>query len=53
MKIKPNAYIIEVTEDDHKEILFHFFMWFRENGEKYINISIEKMIEIYLKSLIN
>ena len=32
------------------ELLFAFFMWFRENGEKYMNESIEKMIQIYLKS---
>ena len=29
-------------------LLFDFFMWFRENGEKYTNVSIEKMIKIYL-----
>jgi hypothetical protein len=28
--------------------LFDFFMWFRENGEKHIDKSIEKMINIYL-----
>ena len=32
-----------------KEKLFNFFMWFRANGEKYMGISIEKMIDIYLK----
>jgi hypothetical protein len=35
-----------------KDIIFNFFMWFRENGEKYMTtktgISIEKMIQIYL-----
>jgi hypothetical protein len=31
-----------------KQELFDFFMWFRENGEKYVNMSIEKMIDIYL-----
>lgn len=30
-----------------KELL-DFFMWFRTNGEKYMNQSIEKMIQIYL-----
>jgi hypothetical protein len=30
-----------------KELL-DFFMWFRENGEKHIDKSIEKMIKIYL-----
>ena len=33
-----------------RELLFAFFMWFRENGEKYMNESIEQMIQIYLKS---
>ncbi len=28
--------------------LFDFFMWFRENVEKHIDKSIEKMIKIYL-----
>lgn len=32
-------------------LLFDFFLWFRENGEKYIYMSIEKMIDEYLKSL--
>lgn len=30
-------------------LLFDFFMWFRANGEKHMDLSIEKMIEIYLK----
>lgn len=36
--------------DDNVEanIIYRFFMWFRENGEKYMNQSIEKMIKIYL-----
>jgi len=29
-------------------LLFDFFMWFRENGEKHTNVSAEEMIEIYL-----
>ena len=29
--------------------LMHFFLWFRENGEKYMDKSIESMIETYLK----
>ena len=32
-----------------KDDLFKFFMWFRNNGEKYMNLSIEKMIDKYLK----
>ena len=34
---------------DEKTLLYNFFMWFRANGEKYLDCSIEKMIEIYLK----
>ena len=30
------------------ETIYNFFMWFRENGEKYLGLSIEKMIKIYL-----
>jgi len=29
--------------------LFLFFIWFRKNGELYMNYSIEKMIDIYIK----
>ena len=35
---------------DKKVLLYNFFIWFRENGEKYIDFSIEKMIEIYLEN---
>ena len=35
-------------EDNEAIILFNFFIWFRENGEKHIDKSIEKMINIYL-----
>jgi len=31
-----------------KQELINFFIWFRNNGEKYIGISIEQLIEIYL-----
>ena len=34
--------------DKQDEMLFDFFLWFRENGEKYIEKSIENMIDIYL-----
>ena len=37
--------------NDKVKFLFDFFMWFRENGEKYEGVSIEKTIEIYLNSL--
>ena len=32
-----------------KEKLIEFFLWFRENGEKYQGYSIEVMINIYLE----
>lgn len=32
-----------------KKQLYDFFIWFRKNGEKYVDVSIENMIEIYLK----
>ena len=28
--------------------LYAFFLWFRENGEKHQDKSIEKMIDVYL-----
>ena len=31
------------------ESLKNFFMWFRENGEKYIGASVEQMIEVYIE----
>lgn len=30
-----------------KKELFKFFIWFRNNGEKYLGVSIEDMIDIY------
>ncbi len=33
---------------DKRSELLRFFLWFRENGEKYIDMSIERMIDIYL-----
>jgi len=35
--------------ENESEILYKFFMWFRENGQKYIEVTIEEMIQIYLK----
>lgn len=34
-----------------KQELLDFFMWFRENGEKYLGLTIEEMIEEYLTQL--
>ena len=30
-----------------KKELIKFFIWFRDNGEKYLGISIEELIDIY------
>jgi len=30
-----------------KKELFKFFIWFRDNGQKYLGISAEDMIDIY------
>lgn len=39
----------KVKQELEHEIIFNFFLWFRENGEKYVNLSVEKMIGIYLQ----
>ncbi len=40
--------------EDHKALkLFEFFLWFRENGEKYVCHPIEHMIQIYLNEKYN
>jgi len=36
---------------DLKQDLFDFFLWFRENGDLYIDKSIENMISIYIKTI--
>lgn len=35
-------------ENNKDKFFYDFFMWLRENDEKYLNKKIEKMIEIYL-----
>jgi hypothetical protein len=34
-----------------RQELINFFMWFRDNGEKYIGKTIEEFVDIYLKKL--
>jgi len=34
---------------NEEKLIYDFFMWFRHNGEYYVNISIEEMINYYLK----
>jgi hypothetical protein len=38
-----------MKDDKEANQLYRFFRWFQLHGEKYVNLSIEKMIEIYLK----
>ncbi|MDR1339472.1 MAG: hypothetical protein LBK58_05415 [Prevotellaceae bacterium] len=35
--------------EPEKKLLFDFFMWFRENGERCPGMSVEAMIDGYLK----
>ena len=39
---------LEDTKDLRQE-LFTFFLWFRWNGEKYMDKPIEEMIKVYLE----
>ena len=34
-----------------KKELIDFFYWFRNNGESYIGLSIEELVDEYLKSI--
>lgn len=35
--------------DARSKLLYSFFIWFRQNGELYVDKSIEEMIDIYEK----
>ncbi len=38
-----------IQYDDYiKDELIRFFLWFRENGEKHIGITIEELIQKYI-----
>jgi hypothetical protein len=39
-----DSLINEAKEKEKKQFVY-FFMWFRDNGEKYIGLSIEQFIE--------
>ena len=41
----------KLIEDNVKEELIKFFMWFQYNGDKYVDRSIEDMIDIYLSKV--
>lgn len=34
---------------NEKQLLLEFFMFFRNNGENYIGVSMEEFIELFLK----
>jgi len=37
------------SHTNKSESLIDFFLWFRKNGEKYFEKSIEQLVEIYIK----
>lgn len=39
----------EMCEEKKKYV--DFFMWFRENGERYLGLSIEKLVDKYLENV--
>lgn len=39
----------EMCEEKKKYV--DFFMWFRENGERYLGLSIEELVEKYLENV--
>lgn len=43
-------FVLKKWKELEEKQLFDFFMWFRENGEKHLDKSIEKMIEYYLRN---
>jgi hypothetical protein len=46
------VYLMNKTGDCEKNrnfrFLYQFLMWFRESCEKYVSLTVEEMIEIYL-----
>ncbi len=37
--------------ETEKDKLVKFFLWFRNNGEKHIGLSVEQLINKYLETL--
>jgi len=37
--------------ETEKEKLINFFVWFSNNGEKHIGLSIEELIDKYLETI--
>jgi len=38
-----------MKEDDLRNILIDFFLFFRENGEKYMGLTIEQFVDKFLE----
>lgn len=39
--------------DLNKKIICEFFMFFRDNGEKYIGLTIEQLTDIFIQKKLN
>jgi hypothetical protein len=44
---------IEQAKEMEKHQFVDFFMWFRDNGEKYLGLSIEQFVEEYYNQKYN
>lgn len=42
---------IQIKIQATKSELIDFFIWFRNNGEAYIGLTVEELIDEYLKSI--
>jgi hypothetical protein len=45
--ITPQQY--DKAKDMEVKMVFDFFLWFRDNGEKYLGITIEQLVEKFFK----
>ena len=43
--------LFEQAKQKEKENFVKFFVWFRDNGEKHIGMSIEQLVEQYYKEI--
>lgn len=41
--------VFEKAKEMEKQQFIDFFMWFRDNGEKYLGLSIEQFVEEFYK----
>jgi len=48
-----NNNILEEAKQIEKKQFVDFFMWFRDNGERYIGLSIEQFVEEYYNKKYN